>query len=282
MINNTIVNQSKNIIDEGVIYIRKRAQKLLMDSDIHSPPFIPEDMVFSQNIKKITRKDLGKQSGLLLPLGDGFEIVVNATHSFQRQNFSCAHEIAHTFFQEEKGKEIIERIKRVKGDIDSWEEYLCDIAASELLMPYKVFYKYAAEQKFMIKSIPYLSKIFNTAIVTTALRLCDINPRWNLLLFWTKNYSHQSNSISLRCKWLTYKDKKLSPKTSRYVPYPKFVGESASIYRAYASNEPTYATQKFIIGNHINKGQIWSYAFDSGPKRYVLSTIFPESYEQSL
>ena len=64
-------------------------------------------------------------SSLLVPVDGGYEIVVNAAHPPERQHFSRAHEIVHTFFRE----------IRPYANASDEEETLCDIGAAELTMP---------------------------------------------------------------------------------------------------------------------------------------------------
>jgi len=67
----------------------------------------------------------GGCSGILIPRDGGYEITVNATEPRERQNFSIAHEIVHTFFREVWPSCLP----------SAAEEKLCDLGAAELTMP---------------------------------------------------------------------------------------------------------------------------------------------------
>ena len=82
---------------------------------------------------------------LLIPIVGGFKIKLkneDKFHSTYRTRFSCAHEMAHTFFYEIEDGGV--PFRAVPGG-SKYEEKLCDIAAAELLMP-----KDALEKKKLI------------------------------------------------------------------------------------------------------------------------------------
>ena len=262
--------------DKEEEFVTRRAQRLLKESRISGPPFLPEYLAPFQGVKRIVKEDLGNQSGLLLPLRDGFEIKINVTHSSRRQNFSCAHEIAHTFFLEEEGRAVIERLKRGNGGSANWEEHLCDIAASELLMPSQIFSGYASRYDFGIQSLIPLSRIFNTSLSPTALRLCDVNPKLCFVVYWARDKSQELDDLKLRATWLTWSRMKLSSKAGRFYFNPKLSGEFPSVLKAYRSDTPTYSRQWMGVGNFRGHCKIWSQGFNSGSSRFVISLIFPE------
>lgn len=264
--------------DNGVQFVIKQVHRLLKMSGTTTPPFLPERLAHFQGVKRIVKEDLGDVSGLLLPLHDGFEIKINATHPPKRQNFSCAHELAHTFFFEEEGRTVIERLKRENGKkaMNNWEESLCDIAASELLMPSQIFIRYASRHNFNICSTIPLSQIFNTSIIPTVLRLCDLNPRWCFLVHWARENSGELDDLKLRATWLTWSRKRISGKMGRFLFKPKVFCKSPSISKAYLSDSPTYSNEWMGVGSFRGNCRIWSQGFDSGSYRFVISLIFPE------
>lgn len=264
--------------DKGVEFATLRAQRLLKKSGIARPPFLPERLAPLQGIKRIIKEDLGDLSGLLLPLDGGFEMKINATHSPRRQNFSCAHEIAHTFFFEEEGRVLIEKLAGEDGKktAKNWEEYLCDIAASELLMPLQIFSGYASQYNFGIHSLIPLSRIFNTSISPTVLRLCDVNPKRCFVVYWAKDKSQKLDDLKLRATWLTWSRMRLSSKAGRFYFNPKLSGEFPSVLKAYRSDIPTYSRQWMGVGNFRGYCRMWSQAFGIGSDRFVISLIFPE------
>lgn len=258
-------------------FVTRRAQRLLKNSGITRPPFLPERLAPFQGIKRIIKEDLGSLSGLLLPLRDGFEIKINATHSPQRQNFSCAHEISHTFFFEEEGKTLIKALTKEKGGRISniWLESLCDVSASELLAPSKVFIGYASRYFFGIHSIKPLCKIFNTSVIPIILRLCDLNPRLCSVIYWSRKNSGEIDDLKLRANWLTWTRMRLSS-ASRFLFSPKLYGDFSSVLKAYMSDDITFSHEWIGIGNFRGYSHISSQGFGTGLDRFVLSLVFPE------
>ncbi len=68
------------------------------------------------------------------PLGntykDGFRLVINKAKPATRSRFSVAHEIFHTAFYE-----LVPELKFLPHKADASEEYLCNMGATEMLMP---------------------------------------------------------------------------------------------------------------------------------------------------
>ena len=277
----TIHRQNHNMIhtlwDSGTEFVTQRAQRLTKRSSVTAPPFLPERIAPFQGVKRIIKEDLGNLSGLLLPLREGFEIKINATHSPKRQTFSCAHEIAHTFFFEREGETLIERMNRDNGEkiAQKWQEDLCDMAASELLMPSQIFSGYASRYHYGIHALIPLSRTFETTITPTILKLCDINPKFCYVVHWARAQSSELDDLKLRATWLTWSRKRVIAKTGRFLK-PKLSGEFCSVSEAYMSGRPTYSNERIVVGNYCGHCQIWSQGFDSGSYRFVISLIFPE------
>jgi Zn-dependent peptidase ImmA (M78 family) len=257
-----------------VIY---RARQLVKLSGIKDPPFLPEKFAPFQQLNKISKEDLGELSGLLIPSKNGFEIKVNITHSPERQNFSVAHEIGHTIFWEKGFKVLLEKIKQNISEkrAKKYEEDLCDIFASELLMPYSVYIKYAKRYYFNINSISILSRLFNVSIVPAALRLCDVNPRECLLIYWIRENSGEIINPKLKSSWMTWSQKKPLINANRFIKR-KFLDSDFEVLAAYKSENHIYTCKRIKIGNYIGNYQIWSKGFGSGNDRFVLSFAFPE------
>jgi hypothetical protein len=262
----------------GVEFVTQKAQRLLKQGNFGGPPFLPEYLAPLQRVKRIVKEDLGDLSGLLVPLDDGFEIKINATHPPERQNFSCAHEIAHTFFFEEEGRVLIERLMKEKGKevAKNWEENLCDIAASELLMPSQIFSGYASRYHYGIHALIPLSRTFQASIKPIALKLCDVHPSYCFVIHWARTKTNEIDDFNLRATWLTWSRMKLLLRIGRFRPKPKLLGEFPSVLKAFRSDTPTYSRQWIGVGNFRGNCRIESQAFNSGEDRFVISLIIPE------
>lgn len=270
--------QRAGVQDAVVEFAVRQAENLIRKSGVSTPPFLPQRMAHLQGVKRVLKEDLGSLSGLLLPLEDGYEIKVNATHSPERQNFSVAHEIAHTFFYEGRGKELVERHEKAKGEQSArhLEENLCDLIASELLMPSQVFRMYAASYDFRIYSIVPLSGIFGTSLVPTALRLCDVNPRSCSLVHWSLKNQGGLTRPELRPTWWTWSNMNAVVGTGRFRFNPRVSCDTSNVAKAYLSGNHVFSHERLRVGNFTGYGQIWSQSFSSGEARFVLSLILPD------
>jgi Zn-dependent peptidase ImmA (M78 family) len=279
-INQTYLDVKDKLWHKGFTFATYQAQKLLQESGFTRPPFLPEHLAALMGIK-ILKEDLGNLNSLLIPLRNGFQIKINMKYPPNRQHFSCAHEIAHTFFFEREGKALIQELAEGNGNETSndWEEALCDISASELLMPSQIFTKYASRYYFGvrgIRSLTPLSRIFNTSIIPIVLRLCDLTPNPCFVVHWTRDKSDKLDDLKLRAKWLTWSRKKMSSRAGRFFFNPKLFGEHSTLLKAYRSDSPTYSYQCMGVGNFRGNCKIWSQGFGSGSFRFVISLIFPE------
>jgi len=113
-----------------------------------------------------------KRDAVLLPLlgGKRGQIVYNPVRPPGRVGFSIAHEIAHTFFP----NSISGARFRTMCNPDSREgnelERLCDLAASELLMPLEEF-RSATGQGMGLHMTEQLSDIFGSSFESTVFRM---------------------------------------------------------------------------------------------------------------
>lgn len=107
--------------------------------------------------------------------GDRF-VCFNPDRTPGRICFSIAHEIAHTFIPECSEGEAY-RNRQGKEAQDAGEiETLCNLAASELLMPFVQFQREAAALGFTLASVPQLAEHFGASFEATVYRLAATHP----------------------------------------------------------------------------------------------------------
>lgn len=114
-----------------------RANEIRIAKKIEGPPFDPYEYakaldVEVQHVEKLPMDGLLKRSQ-----SGKFLVQLKKEASPLRKNFTLAHELSHTFFFDH----LMEYSVRFRGNrtADPEEEFLCDLAASELLMPAEVF-----------------------------------------------------------------------------------------------------------------------------------------------
>lgn len=154
------------------------------------PPFLPEVVAKERNIKRIEAIPNLLCDAMLIKEADGFVIRVNSHVSKGRRNFSCFHEIAHTFFSEAVERQGIRFTRKDISLIESnysEEERLCDLAAAEFLIPAKVLLT-SLQRSHGISwiQIRELSRSFQSSLEATALRVAELSDRMVLIDRWKK------------------------------------------------------------------------------------------------
>jgi Zn-dependent peptidase ImmA (M78 family) len=102
-------------------------------------------------------------------------IFYNPTRPRSRVAFSIAHEIAHTFFPSSARGARFRNICSTSSREANELERLCDLGASELLMPIDEF-RAAAEGIYSLSRVQGLSQCFGSSFEATAFRLASAHP----------------------------------------------------------------------------------------------------------
>ena len=121
----------------------------------HGPPFCPRQLAGILGMQVVERSVLSGEAQLT-PIGDDrYLIEVDPGPAAVRQNYSICHEIGHTLFPD-----CAER-RRHRGPIKFDEvERLCQVAASELLMPEAAFRAASAQWGASLNGVTHLSDLF--------------------------------------------------------------------------------------------------------------------------
>jgi Zn-dependent peptidase ImmA (M78 family) len=243
------------------------------------PPFLPEEFARLQGMK-IVKADLGETSAVLLRLHDGYTIKLNENHNPARQNFSCAHEIGHNLLRElkiELNTENIEyrtfnpqthAIARAKA-----RERLCDVAATELLMPEHIFRKYLSGFGVSVHSIELLANIFRVSIRTTAIRIAEVSAEPCIALLWLSRPGTKSKALQLA--WRVGPGIKLTGR-SYYMPVHTRVAYPSTLHKAYENDKPVKSFKLFKLDTAVKRCPMESKGFGRGETRYVISLAFSD------
>ena len=110
-----------------------------------------------------------------------------------RQNFSIAHEISHTFFPRYQDQ-CEARHKVDKFDPSSEVELLCDLGASEIILPAPEFDTDVNQRGISLESLEELSMLYEASKEASAIRMVTTNryPCAMMVL----NYSHKPAELS--------------------------------------------------------------------------------------
>ena len=116
-----------------------------------------------------------KRDAILLTAESKRIVAYNPQRPRARVAFTIAHEITHTFFPNSTSgarfRSICESNSREANEL----ERLCDLGASELLMPLKDFQRHAAG-RFSLRNVEELSQAFGSSFEATVFRLATAHP----------------------------------------------------------------------------------------------------------
>jgi IrrE N-terminal-like domain len=122
--------------EDPVLMMVQRARAIVLDAierGWSGPPFDPFDLAALLDVKVVPKEDVA--DARIVPRDGRLEIEFNPNRPRQRVRFSIAHELGHTLFPD------CSKVARHRGENhsagpDAWQlELLCNLAASEFLMP---------------------------------------------------------------------------------------------------------------------------------------------------
>ena len=148
--------------------------------DWSPPPYDPRVLAETLEIPVESSDRLRHWDALLVPLRSGsFRILFNANvRSTGRQNFSIAHEIAHTFLLSAGEGWQYRTERRPRSSLATAEEQaerLCDLAAAELLMPRSCFNAHLSALGSTAATVPVLAARFAVSLEAAALRMLEMS-----------------------------------------------------------------------------------------------------------
>src|SRR3989442_2278286 len=158
------------------------AADLLREVEINKPPVDLRLVASFQRVKMV-------HAGRLIPDGYDFIIQVNASHTRGKQNFTIGHETGHTLLFKYQAKSyIVEDLVTGQYQQGHEEEYLCDVAAAELLMPTALFKPQAEAMGVSLNTVAELAGMFKASREATAIQLVKTNLWPCALALW--HYTH--------------------------------------------------------------------------------------------
>ena len=222
---------------------------------------------------------------MLVPLSDGYSVVINEQAQNTRRNFSLAHELAHIMVLEaESSAEGLTKVPRYRSSAsatDKWkaEERLCDAIAAELLMPEEIFSAQMREVGQSLEHLPRLANMFGASLTATTLRYWELIPEPCYLIRWW--------SVSLRRDIIrpTWQKRNKSPG-----PYICPITASSITKRNEFRNlretwrtMRTSVTQECLLARHKSAGRRYvspvtfeteSMGFGSQENRTIVSAVY--------
>ena len=158
-------------------WTRRAAREVVAELGYRTPPVHLGMLVSLLGIDGVVEDpDLAEAGCLICDCCGRFEIRVRGGDSPRRRRFTICHECSHTFFPgyatEVQFRCTPQQYRRQKLDL----EMLCDVAASELLLPHVSFLPDALESSFGFDGLGELSDRYNASLEATGHRLVSV---WN-------------------------------------------------------------------------------------------------------
>lgn len=152
-------------------------------------PISLRPLALKRRITQVVLREMGCDGFLFESDMGAFTVHLNRAHQSRRRRFTLAHEIGHTLFfeLEATGTSSPLRIRdaaigrrRRQKDV----EYLCDVAASEILMPYYRFSRMASRVGVGAAALTQLSSSFGVSLSSAARRLVETSPHRLAVVIW--------------------------------------------------------------------------------------------------
>lgn len=235
--------------------ITRHARALVLESGLSKPPFRPASFAHLRKVTAIVQRDM-KVEGRLLPCEGGFVIELRRDRPHERKNFTCAHELAHTFFYEAVPTVKYRSVSSPATHHDPEEEMLCNIAAAEMLMPQPVFSKIAADYQESPQSLVGIARLFETSVTATVIRLHRLRAWAGTYILWRRT------ADGLVANWMAQPKRGLT-----YYPKLKIVNpEASSIRHTLLHGEPTSADEILVLGDGYKPCRVHSFRLEGSDK----------------
>ena len=163
--------------DQLVIAIAEELVELL---DLQ-PPVDPAIIASYQGVARIENGPLG-WAGCLMVDDDQLVIRVRETDSPGRRRFTACHEVAHTFFPGYRHQPQYRCSPLATKTRRDPTEMLCDLAASELLLPRRYVEVVISEATFGLDDVEGLAKACDASLEAAARRFVSLWPEPSLFI----------------------------------------------------------------------------------------------------
>jgi IrrE N-terminal-like domain len=153
----------------------------LVDELAVEPPVDPRLLASYQGIVRLETADI-PVAGCLVAVGDHFVIRVRATDTRRRQRFTAFHEVGHTFMP---GYRLVTQHRCNPSQAAASREpieLLCDVAASEMLLPRSHFGCDLDGASFGLAAVEDLCDRYDASLEATAHRFVSLWPEDVLLV----------------------------------------------------------------------------------------------------
>ena len=261
---------------------------LLNDAEVNAPPVNLRVIASFQNIRDI-QEAVMPHAGRLLPDGKNYLIQVNAHHPRSKQRFTTGHEIGHTLIPSfQRHPRVIQDMVTGLFQEGQEEEYLCDLAAAEILLPEHLFRPHAASLDYHLSTVIDLAQMFQASREATARRLVEMNLWPCAFAIWHLSYksseAHISQQMTLSGPEWTKPESKLrlryaisSTQFGHYLHQNLSAPQNGCLMRCYKEGGIVYGEERLTLKNRDIIFYVMAaardYTDESGPTRDVFSLL---------
>ena len=221
----------------------------------NGPPFNPEVLASILGIRCEESVELTHSEDAELHPAENGRMVIryNTDKPKTRQNFSIAHEIVHTFFPGYQD-ECHARHQSSKFDPENEVEFLCDLGASEIVMPTPEFNLDVKSMGVSLKSLQKLSELYEVSLEATAIRMIttDFYPCALIVLDYSHKPAEKDEIEASKYQQSLFLDDPWEPPPmslrvqyfvrgthfSFYIPRHKSIEESSPLYEVSVTGKP--------------------------------------------
>ena len=256
----------------------KKAVKVAVDSllrmaGVGGPPIDLAQLARVQGVLHIDETHLGGLEGCLIRRAGGFHIGINRDAPETRRRESLAHEIAHTLFTGApprwQYRYLTTKAHVSTGRSRRREERLCDLAATEILMPERFFRPWLARTEASIRGIEATAAHFQVSPESAAMRFGQLvaepvevvcwKPRNGVLApAWFSGFQHFR-------RWARQKDLSRRPMDI----------DSAPVRALWSAHLQLTNDEAVVADRQGPSFYCESKAFGPAGHRYVLSVVKP-------
>lgn len=251
--------------------IRKAVRSAFPELDELEPPVDVKSLASKRGVQRIRTVVMQADGIISLVKGSVGEYLIdlNKSHPESRRRFTCAHEIGHTFFFDlddeidTRARLQIEDGNLTNVNSNRHEEYLCNVAAAEILMPRRAFTARLDSAGPSAKNIITLSRQFKTSLWATARRMVEIYRYINLVV---ALWEHQPDLDYYQTSWVI--------RSLNARPREKLIADkSAPIFRTFQSASSFRGRKLVSLGGNLEDYFVDGCALRASARRAVL-TVF--------
>lgn len=159
----------------------------------------PVDVELLASMRGVTRVEQHEQpfAGMIRADGAGLVVHVRSADDWRRQRFTILHEAGHTFLP---GFAEAPQFRCEPPTRKTRTEALCDVAASELLLPRRYFEPDLANAAFGLDAVEQLGDAYEASVEATALRTADLWPEPTMLLVFRMGHKPSERGRESECE----------------------------------------------------------------------------------